>query len=124
YKFLCRKNGEGRVIFLANQIWKTKAPPLIAFFAWEACWQRILTIDKLKIRGRILVNGCICYLQAEETCNHLLLWCPTVRSLWCMIYELLGIEWVIAGSVREEIWAWDGLSVKNKTANLIPLTVF
>lgn len=30
----------------------------------------------------------------------------------------------MTGSVEGEIWAWDELSVKNKIANLIPLTVF
>lgn len=41
-----------------------------------------------------------------------------------MIYGLLGIEWVIAGSVREEIWTWEGLFVKRNITNIISLTVF
>lgn len=80
-------------------------PPRVAFFAWEACWEKILTTDKLRARGLIIVNGCLLCLNAEESCNHLLLWCHIAYRLWCMIYSLLGIEWVVAGSVRDEIWA-------------------
>lgn len=107
-----------------KQIWKVRVPPHVAFFAWEACWERILPIDKLRNWGRVLVNGCYYCLQAEESCNHLLLWCPLVYSLWCLIYGLVGIDWVVAGFVEGEIWAWDGLYVKKDIANLILLTVF
>lgn len=82
----------GRSIFPAKQIWKTKVPPHVVFFAWEACWEKIITIDKLKIEGCILVNGCYCCLKAEETCNHLLLWCPIAYRLWTYLYGLLGID--------------------------------
>lgn len=66
--------------------WKTKVPPCIAFFAWEACWERSLTMDRLRSKGRILVNDCYCCLKVGEMCNHLLLWCSTtlfvVFDLW------------------------------------------
>lgn len=41
-----------------------------------------------------------------------------------MVYELLGINWVMAGAVRGEVWAWEGLSIKQSIANLIPLILF
>lgn len=31
-----------------------------------------------------------------------------------MVYELLGMNWVIAGSVKDELWAWEGLCKKKK----------
>lgn len=52
-----------------------------------------------------MVNRCFMCKMSAETCNHLLLWCPMVYSLWNMIYELLGINWVVAGSVRDEIYS-------------------
>lgn len=103
-----------------KQIWKVRVPPHVAFFAWEACWEKILTLDKLKSRDLTLVNGCHLCLRAEKTCNHILLRCFTAYNL----YGLLGINWVVLGSVCEELWAWDGLSTKRNIANLIPLTVF
>lgn len=99
-------------------------PPRVAFFAWEACWEKILTTDKLRARGLIIVNGCLLCLNAEESYNHLLLWCHIAYRLWCMIYSLLGIEWVVAGSVHDEIRVYDGLSCKRCIANQIPLIVF
>ncbi|XP_021911993.1 uncharacterized protein LOC110825801 [Carica papaya] len=104
-RFLCARDDTDCSSFPAVQIWMTKAPPRIAFFAWEGCWEKILTIDKFSVRGQILINGCYCCFQAEETCNHLLLWCPMPYNLWCMVHGLLGIEWVIAGSVGMEICA-------------------
>lgn len=49
---------------------------------------------------------------------------PMAYNLWCMVYGLLGIEWVMAGSVGMEIWNWGGLYVKDNIVNLIPLSVF
>lgn len=64
-----------------QQIWKNSAPSKIAFFAWEAYRGRILTIDKLMRRGKIMVNGCYMCWREAETCNHLLLWCPVAYDL-------------------------------------------
>lgn len=41
-----------------------------------------------------------------------------------MVYKLLGLNWVVAGSVREELWTWDGVCKKNKLLRLIPLSIF
>lgn len=90
--------------FPFKQIWKIKTPSRMAFFTWEACKGSILTTDMLMTRGRGMVNRCFMCKMSAETCNHLLLWCPMVYSLWNMIYELLGINWVMAGSVRDEIY--------------------
>lgn len=44
--------------FPSNIIWKSKAPPRISFFAWEAAIERILTMDNLQMRGNTVVNRC------------------------------------------------------------------
>lgn len=41
-----------------------------------------------------------------------------------MIYGLMGVNWVIAGSVIVEVWAYEGLDRKRNTVKMIPLTVF
>lgn len=58
-----------------------------------------------------------------ESYNHLLLWCPVSYDLWSSIRKLLGISWVIAGSVKDEILAWEDLKMNNKWHRLIPLTI-
>lgn len=40
-----------------------------------------------------------------------------------MVYNLLGISWVIIGSVKGEMLAWEGLRSSNKCHILIPLTI-
>lgn len=93
--------------FQTKQIWKVKVPSRIASFSWEACREGILTIDKLRARGQIIVNCCYLCLSVEESCNNLLLWCPMAYGIWNMICDLLGIDWVMSGTCGE-IWAWEG----------------
>lgn len=105
-------------------IWKANAPPRTSFFTWKAAKERILTLDNLMKRGIPLTNRCFLCNCNEESCNHILLWCPLTHNLWTLVYSLLGISWVIAGSVKSELLAWDGLYKKNKSSRLIPLTIF
>ena len=37
--------------FLKKCIWVDKVPTKAVFFAWEATWGKILTLDRLKKRG-------------------------------------------------------------------------
>lgn len=107
--------------FPSNLIWKTTEPPGMAFFAWEACRESILTLDKLKVRGFTKVNGCFMCLGEEENCRYLLLRCPAAYELWCMVYGLLGICWVAAGSIVDEVQALGGVGLKTDIAKLIPI---
>lgn len=71
-----------------------------------------------------MVNGCYMCKDAAETCSHVLLWCLDAYKRWSMVYGLLGISWVMAGMVRDEIWAWKSISRQRKFVDLIPLTIF
>lgn len=90
--------------FLVQKIWKATITPCISFFAWETSKECILTIDNLRRKCKILVNACYLCKRTEETWNHLLLWCLVVYKFLTMVYRLLGISWVMTGSVRDEIW--------------------
>lgn len=105
-----------------KQIWKVKVPPWVSFFVWEASRECILTIDKLRRRDKVLVNAYYLCKRNEETCNHVLLWCPWVYKLWMMVFGWLGISCVMAGSVREELWAWKSISSRCNFADMILLT--
>ena len=67
--------------FLKKCIWVDKAPTKAAFFAWEATWGKILTLDRLKKRGWQLPNRCFFCGCEEENVNHILLHCIVVRVL-------------------------------------------
>ena len=45
------------------------------FFAWEVAWRKVLTLDKLQIRGWHLPNRCYLCGCVEEIVHHLLLHC-------------------------------------------------
>ena len=44
YKLL---TGSNDITFPNKSIWVDKVPTKVAFFAWEASWEKVLTLDKL-----------------------------------------------------------------------------
>lgn len=54
-------------------VWRLKAPPRVVIFGWLAIQKKILTMDKLRRRGKILVNAWAVCLEKEETVDHLAL---------------------------------------------------
>ena len=58
------------------------------------------------LRGRPLANRCyVCCCNAESV-DHLLLFCPIAHSLWMYMLRLLGINWVMPGSVKDLLFCW------------------
>lgn len=47
----------------------------------------------------------------------------TVFELWILVYRALEINWVMTGSVREELWVWEYLRSMCLFAGMIPLTI-
>ncbi|RVX23342.1 putative ribonuclease H protein [Vitis vinifera] len=108
----------GSAMFPYVGIWKASVPPKVAFFAWEASWGKILTLDQLQRRGYSLANRCFLCLAEAETVDHLLLHCVMTRTLWNLLFSLFGVEWVLSGTVKdtllggmERLW---GKSVKRR----------
>ena len=48
----------GSICFPWKSIWRSKAPPRVAFFAWTVVCSKILTLDNLRRRGMVVVNRC------------------------------------------------------------------
>ena len=108
-------------------IWVGKVPTKAAFFAWEATWGKILTLDKLKKRGWQLPNRCFLCGCEEENVNHILLHCIVVRALWEIVLTLVGVQWVFLESVKEALLSWRGSFVgknRKKFWNSIMLCIF
>ena len=53
----------------------------LRFFAWEAAWRKVLTLDRLQRRGWQFPNCCFLCGCEEETINHILIHCTVVRIL-------------------------------------------
>ena len=64
---------------------------MVGFFAWEASWGRILTLDQIKRKGRALTNKCFLYEEEEETVEHLLLHCTKAKVLWNLFLAIVGV---------------------------------
>ena len=48
-------------------IWNSWVPPKVNFFAWEATWSKVLTLDLLMRRGWSMENKCfLCHKQKES----------------------------------------------------------
>jgi hypothetical protein len=64
----CRAlSAHGQISFPCNSIWRSKAPPRVAFFAWTAIRNKILTLDNLRRRGMVVVNRCwLCEADGES----------------------------------------------------------
>ena len=99
----------------------------VFFFAWEATWGKVLTLDKLQKRGWQLLNRCYLCGYAEELVHHILLHYPVVSPLWEIAFVLIGVSWVFPKTVKEALLSWRGSFVGRKSTiiwNSIPLCIF
>ena len=81
----------GTSLFPIKGIWVHCVPTKATFFAWEATWGKILTLDKLQRRGWHLPNHCYLYGRNEESAHHILLHCPVVSHFWALFLSLVGL---------------------------------
>ena len=63
------------------------------------------TLDQLRKRGIPLANKCPLCKREEENLDHLLLRCAMVQDLWAL-FAIVGISWVLPGSVKEMMAGW------------------
>ena len=103
-----------QVVFPSRSIWNPVIPPRMGFFAWEASWGRVLTLDQLQRRGRALANRCFLCEEDEEDINHLLLHCKKAKMLWDLVLTIVGTSWVFPNSVIQMLLSWQGAPVGKK----------
>ena len=48
-----------------------------------------------------------------ESVDHLLLHCVYAKELWDLVLDMFGMCWVMPGSVRELLAAWQGKTGKH-----------
>ena len=113
--------------FPSRCIWVDSVPTKVAFYAWEATWGRVLTLDRLQKRGWQLPNCCFLCGCEEETVNHILIHCIVVRVLWDIVLGLSGVQWVFPETVKGVLTSWRGPFVGKKRKKIwksIPLCIF
>ena len=111
YSILDSRRG---VQFPINIIWNPCVPTKVGFFAWEAFWGKVLTLDQLKKRGRCLANRCFLCGEEEESIDHILIQCSKARVLWELLFTLFGVSWVLPYSVRDTLCGWSGFNMGKK----------
>ena len=79
------------LLFSSGSIWRVSVPPKVAFFAWEASWEKVLTLDQLQKRRHSLANRCFLCLSEVETVDHLLCHCGKTRVLWNLLFSLFSV---------------------------------
>ena len=72
----------------------------LLFFAWEAVWGKILTVDMLMKRGWSMVNRCSLCKDNEKSADHILIHGGKTRELWTLLPSSFGLVWVFSASVR------------------------
>jgi hypothetical protein len=108
-------------------IWKTKVPPRVRFFVWTAAMDRILTVQNLRRRHVMVIDWCYMCKASGESTDHLLLHCPIVYDLWCCIFSLFGLQWVMPKGVLDLLACWGEGRGKSKIQvlwNSIPHGIF
>ena len=78
----------------------------MGFFAWEASWGKVLTLDYLKRRGRVLAIRCFLCEEEEESIDHLLVHCSKAKVLWDLLLGLVNVSWVFPKPTRETLLSW------------------
>lgn len=96
---------EGGRSSLAN-IWRFKAPLRVVAFGWIALRRRILNLDYLRKRGKIVVNVCLLCLEDEETVDNLLLRCRCAVKIWNTIISWFGSKWDLPKLFQHLFEAW------------------
>ena len=89
-------------------------PTKVCFFAWEAFWGKVLTLDQLKKRGRCLANRCFLRCEEKESIDHILIQRSKARVLWELLFALFGVTWVLPYSVRDTLSGWSGFNMGKK----------
>ena len=84
---------------------------------------RILTGDNLRLRGFDFVDWCIMCRCCGETMDHLLLYCGKAYRLWCFVFRLFGISWVLSCTMSDFLFSWWNCLGKHSSYiwNLVPL---
>ena len=115
------------VPFPWNIIWSPCVPTKVGFFALEASWGKVLTLDQLKRRGWAIANKCFLCCAEEESINHIIIHCSKARVLWELVFVLFGVMWVLPYSARDTLLGWHGSFVgkrHRKAWRATPLCLF
>jgi hypothetical protein len=81
----------------------------VAFVAWTATLNSILTLENLiKRKVVVVVNRCIMCKCSCETVEHLVLHCLIAQELWSFAFTTFGVVGVMPRQVVDLLLSWRG----------------
>jgi hypothetical protein len=89
-----------------KSVWRSQAPPRVAFFVWTAVRDKILTLDNIGRRGMVVVNRCWLCKTEGESVDHLLLYCVAASALWSAFFARFDLCLVMPRSIKELFVSW------------------
>ena len=84
-------------------VWNPLVPMTVSFITQEAVWEKIPTLDQLKMRGWCLPSRCYMCKGEEESANHILLHYPKAIMLWHLIFALFNVQWAMPFSIKDAL---------------------
>lgn len=87
-------------------VWSRTWPHKIGFFLWQVYHKKITTMDTLRKKGTLVVNGCLLCRKTGESATHLLFHCPTSSDIWRHFLSYINIEWVMPNCMDLIIKGW------------------
>ena len=63
-------------------------------------------MDNLRNDGLIVPNWCCLCKRSGKSVDHLLLHCSVARELWCMVFGVFGMQWVMPATVLGHFSGW------------------
>ncbi|RVW95202.1 hypothetical protein CK203_025629 [Vitis vinifera] len=98
-------------LFPNGSIWRASVLHKVAFFAWEASWGKVLTLEQLQRKGHSVASRYFLCLSEAKTVDRFLLHCAKTRVLWNLLFSFFGVVWILSCSVKETLLGWHGAFV-------------
>jgi hypothetical protein len=83
-----------------------KAPMRVAFSAWLAILDKILTMNNRRKRHVIMVDRyCMCKMN-EESVDNRFLHCDVAYAIWIAFFSCFGLSWVMLKYIIDQNACW------------------
>lgn len=113
------KQNHGATLNLS--VWSRLWPHKVGFFLWLVFHKRLVSMDFLYKRRKILVNGCLLCCSAGESVSHLLFHCEISRQVWNHFLAGVGLLWVLPDCIDSIIKSWRYRIIHPIGKKLLPL---
>lgn len=73
-------------------IWAAFIPPRRSLTVWRAIYDRLPTLDNLRVTGFTGPSICIFCMSTGEALDHILVSCPFIRTIWSRLFDMFNVH--------------------------------